>query len=169
MGARTRSAIPDTLRVGHNNYITEKPYKFNIIFKYLESAMADKSTIMRTFNTHFFEFMDDLISVFPDNHELKTARTSFDAIKRANPTVIIKVWYTHVYLAYRETLDAGDISYFINKDYSKDLSCLGNSSDIIQTIDKLREPLRSMTPTSTECSTKYIQNLCKLSTIYNNM
>jgi len=131
--------------------------------------MVDKSTISRTFNTHFFEFLDDIISIFPENIDIKTARMSFDTIKRANPSLIIKVWYVNVYLPYKETLDSGDISYFINKDYSEDLSNLGNSTDIIQTIDKLREPLRSMSDVSKEHSTKYIQNLCKLSTIYNHL
>ena len=131
--------------------------------------MADKSTYSRTFNNHFFEFLDDLIDVFPENMDLKAAKVSFETIKRANPTLIIKCWFTYVYMPYKETIDAGDISYFINKDYNADLSILGNSREILNTIDKLREPLRNMSPTSMEHSTKYIQNLSKLSVIYNSI
>lgn len=128
--------------------------------------MADKSTYSRAFNAHFFEFLDDIISIFPDNTDIKSARVSFETIKRANPTIIIKAWYTYVYVPYKETLDAGDISYFINKDYKDDLSTLGNAGELLNIIDKLRAPLRSMSATSVEHSTKYIQNLCKLSTLY---
>ena len=128
--------------------------------------MTDKTTYSRAFNTHFFEFIDDIISIFPENTDIKTAKVSFETIKRANPTILIKIWFTHVYTQYKETIDAGDISYFINKDYKDDLSTLGNSGELLNIIDKLREPLRSMSATSLEHSTKYIQNLCKLSTLY---
>ncbi len=128
--------------------------------------MSDKSTYSRAFNTHFFEFLDDIISIFPNNMDLKSARVSFEAVKRANPTIIIKVWYTHVYIPYKETIDAGDISYFINKDYKDDLSALGNSGELLNIIDKLRDPLRNMSATSLTHSTKYIQNLCKLAILY---
>jgi hypothetical protein len=40
--------------------------------------MSDKSTILKTFNTHFFDFLDDIISIFPENTDIKTARKSFD-------------------------------------------------------------------------------------------
>lgn len=130
--------------------------------------MADKSTYSRAFNTHFFEFLDDIIAIFPENTDIKAARLSFDTIKRANPSIIIKVWYTFVYLPYKEILDSGDITFFINKDYKEDLSTLGNSSDIMKIVDKLRDPLRNMGETNKQHSTKYIQNLCKLSVLYND-
>ena len=60
--------------------------------------MADKKTLSRTFNTHLFEFLDDIIRIFPDNLDIQTAKTSFQAIKQANPTIIIKTWYQHIYM-----------------------------------------------------------------------
>ena len=128
--------------------------------------MTDKLTIMKTFNTHFFEFLDDVITILPDNEEIKSARTSFETIKRANPTILIKVWHSHVYLAYKETLDKGDISYFINKDYDDDLKGLHKHESVLTMINNVREPLRNMSELNKEHSTKYIQNLCKLSTLY---
>ena len=34
--------------------------------------MADKTTILRAFNTHLFEFLDDVIAILPDNVGLVT-------------------------------------------------------------------------------------------------
>lgn len=128
--------------------------------------MTDKSTIMKAFNTHFFEFIDDIITILPENMDIKVAKTSIDAIKRANPTAIIKAWYMYVYEPYQEIIDAGDIRFFFDKDYKDDLSVLSNGKEIMKIIDTLREPVRNMSSTNQENTMEYIQNLSKLSILY---
>jgi hypothetical protein len=131
--------------------------------------MTDKTVILRAFNAHLFEFIDDIISVFPDNVDIVASRKSFDYTKRLNPTVIIKVWYTYVYLPYAEIIDSGDLEFFVNKDYSDDVSHLANSKDILTAVDSLREPIRGMSDSNKAHSLSYIQNLCRLSKAYNNL
>jgi hypothetical protein len=131
--------------------------------------MADKSTLLRTFNNHLFEFLDDIIRIFPDNLEMQTAKTSFQTIKRANPTAIVKVWFSYVYMPYREIIDRGDIQFFFQKDYSEDLSILQNSGEIIKIIDTLREPVSNMSEIERAFTMKYLQNLSKLSMMYNSI
>lgn len=131
--------------------------------------MADKSTLLRSFNTHLFEFLDDIIRIFPDNLEIQTAKTSFQTIKRANPTAIAKVWFSYIYMPYREVIDSGDIQFFFQKDYSEDLSILQNSGEIIKIIDTLREPVSNMSETEKAFTMKYLQNLSKLSMLYSSM
>jgi|UniRef100_A0A6C0D6G9 hypothetical protein len=131
--------------------------------------MADKSTLLRSFNTHLFEFLDDIIRIFPDNVNLQTAKTSFQTIKRANPTAIAKVWFSYIYMPYREVIDSGDIQFFFQKDYSEDLSILQNSGEIIKIIDTLREPVSNMSETEKAFTMKYLQNLSKLSMLYSSM
>lgn len=128
--------------------------------------MTDKPTLMRAFNTHFFDFLDDIISIFPENKDIVIAKTSFETIKRANPSAILKVWFTYVYSPYKDIIDSGNITFFFEKDYGSDLSNLSNSNDIMKMIDKIREPIRSMSEQNKEHSMKYIQNLSKLSTLY---
>jgi hypothetical protein len=130
--------------------------------------MADKSTLLRTFNNHLFEFLDDIIGIFPNNTELQIAKTSFQTIKRANPTAIAKVWHSYVYVPYRDVIDSGDIHFFFQKDYSDDLSILQNSNEIIKMIDTLREPVSKMSETEKAFTMKYIQNLSKLSMMYSS-
>ena len=128
--------------------------------------MTDKPTLMRAFNKHFFEFLDDIITIFPENKDIVIAKTSFDTIKRANPSAILKAWFTYVYSPYKDVIDNGNITFFFEKDYRGDLANLSNSNDIMKMIDKIREPIRSMSDTNKEHSMKYIQNLSKLSMMY---
>jgi hypothetical protein len=131
--------------------------------------MADKTTILRGFNTHLFEFIDDIISVFPDNIDIKASRTSLEYTKKLNPTLIVKIWFSYVYLPYASIIDAGDLEFFVNKDYSMDVSNLPNSRDILTAVDALRNPIRGMSEANKTHSLTYIQNLCRLSKAYNDL
>jgi len=131
--------------------------------------MTDKSSLLRAFNTHFFDFIEDLLGIFPNNNDLVLAKSSFDTIKKANPTAIIKSWVKFVYLPYKEVIDNGDISFFFDKDYSEDLSAVSNANKILNIIDTLRAPIKEMGDTNKEHTIKYIQNLSKLSMMYNDM
>jgi len=128
--------------------------------------MADKKTLSRTFNTHLFEFLDDIIRIFPDNLDIQTAKTSFQAIKQANPTIIIKTWYQHIYMPYKAVIDAGDIVFFFQKDYSQDLSSLPNSKEVLKIVDTLRTPVSQMSDQQKLFTVEYLQNLSKLSLLY---
>lgn len=128
--------------------------------------MTDKTTILKAFNSHFFDFLADIIRVFPDNQDLAVAKTSFETIKKANPTIILKAWKTYVYVPYKDVIDGGDITFFLEKDYNSDLSILANSGEIMKIIDKLRQPIKEMDHVNKEHSIKYIQNLSKLAMLY---
>ena len=131
--------------------------------------MADKTTLLRAFNTHLIEFLDDIITILPDNVGLVTTKNSFEMYKKANPTLLIKIWYSYVYLPYAEIIEKGDLDFFINKDYSEDLSYLQNSGAVLNAIDTLRSQIRDMSETNRNHSLEYIRNLCKLSNMYSQL
>jgi hypothetical protein len=130
--------------------------------------MTDKKTIVRAFNNHFFEFLDDLIRVLPENKEISYAKTSFTTIKQMNPSIIIKTWYNFIFLRYKDIIEDDNINFFIEKDYSLELSQVNKSDEIIKMIDNIRNPIREMDEKNKQYSLKYIQNLCKLSNMYNS-
>jgi len=130
-------------------------------------ATPDKTTLLRVFNKHLFEFLDDIIRIFPDSIDIKASRNSFELYKKANPTILVKVWFTYIYKPYADIIDGGDIDFFVNKDYSQDLSYMANSKDILKIIDGLRTPIRDMSDANRSHSLEYMQNLCKLSNMYN--
>lgn len=126
-----------------------------------------KSSILNNFNEHFFEFIDDIIKIIENNKDIKIARDFFKTIRNLNPSSILKAWYSYVYFPYKEQIDNGDISYFLNKDYNEDLTIMVSGKDeIITVIDKLKEPIRNMSALNLSYSTEYIQNLSQLSKIY---
>jgi hypothetical protein len=129
--------------------------------------MSDKSTVLRTFNTHFFEFVDDILNIFPSNADLMTARKSFETIKKANPTAILKVWFSFVYSPYVQQIESGNIDFFFEKNYKDDLNRLANGGEVMKIIDSFREPVRNMSDINKSHTMKYIQNLSKLSCMYN--
>ena len=130
--------------------------------------MTDKSTVLRGFNTHFFEFVDEVSRIFPDNRDIQEAKTTFDLIKKANPTAIVKAWQIFVCDKYKDIIEKGDMNFFFEKDYSEDLVYVSNARDIMKTIDVIREPLKLLSNESKEASLQYIKNLCKLSNMYSS-
>jgi hypothetical protein len=127
----------------------------------------DNSTILKTFNDHFIEFLDDVQSVFPDNADILTAKNALLALRKANPVLIIKVWKDYIVLKYNDRIMSDDISFFIDKDYVEDVSDMGSSATIVKKINILREPVRNMGKENQEKVMKYLKNLTKLSKLYN--
>lgn len=128
--------------------------------------MSDKTTLLRAFNNTFFEFLDDIIRIFPENRDILDAKTTFELFKKANPTSLLKAWYHFVYKPYYDQIRVGNIEFFLDKDYSEDLNHMSNSGDIMKTIDRIRGPIREMGEENKKHSVVYMQNLCKLSELY---
>jgi len=137
-----------------------------IIF-HIYHTMADKTTILKSFNEHFFEFLDDVIGIINPNDDIKMAKQFFQTVRNLNPTSILKCWHYYVYMPYKDAIDSGDISYFLNKDYADDLVPLGGDvSEIMDAIDKLRIPIRNMKESNIAICAEYIQNLSTLAQMY---
>jgi hypothetical protein len=126
------------------------------------------SNILSAFNDHFVEFVTDVQNVFPDDVDLLTAKNSLIAIRKVNPKMIVKIWNIYIVSKYSKEIEEGNIDFFINKDYSQDLSSSQNSDKIMESINRLREPVKQMNPTDQEKTMKYIQNLTKLAKMCEN-
>jgi hypothetical protein len=131
--------------------------------------MADKSSINKAFNTLLFSFVDDIITIFPEQEDIATAKTSMMSFKQMNPTLLIKSWYKMVYVPYANVINAGDVSFFFDKDYSADLQNVPNGKELMKMIDKVRGPIRSMDDTNRGHCAEYILKLSKLSEMYSSM
>lgn len=120
------------------------------------------SNILTAFNVHFIEFLNDVQSVFPEDTDILTAKNALIAIRKANPKMIVKIWKGFIADKYKAQILAGDIGFFISKDYSSDVSTAAGSDKIMDSIDRLREPVKNMGPENQAKVMKYIQNLTKL-------
>ena len=123
------------------------------------------ANILTAFNDHFFEFINDIHNVFPDDADILVAKNSLLAVRKANPKMIVKIWNTFIVAQYKNEIENGDIGFFINKDYSGDLANAQNADHIMEAINRLRDPIKQMTPDEQTKTMKYIQNLTKLATM----
>jgi hypothetical protein len=123
------------------------------------------SNLVTIFNDHFAEFVDDIQNVFPEDPDIMTAKNALIAVRKANPKLLVKCWMKYVGTPYAEQIQNGDILFFIDKDYSADLIKANNSDKIMESINRLRNPVREMSADNQAKTMKYIQNLTKLASM----
>ena len=120
------------------------------------------TNLVSIFNDHFSEFVSDIQSIFPEDVDILTAKNALIAIRKANPKLLVRIWVKYVVIPYKAQIDSGDINFFITKDYSADLVRNDNADKIMESIDRLREPIKQMSLDNQAKTMKYIQNLSKL-------
>ena len=121
------------------------------------------TNILTAFNDHFLEFVNDVQNVFPDDTDILTAKNAFLAARKANPKLIVKIWKVYVVEKYRKEINSCNIEFFVNKDYTNDVSVSPYSDKITEAIDRLRDPVKKMNLDEQSKTMKYIENLTKLS------
>ena len=126
------------------------------------------SSVLKAFNNHLLEFVDDIINVFPHDSELKTTRIFMYGLTKAKPRNILKIWEAHIIAPYHKEIDNGDFNFFIEKDYTWDVGegIDGNKDEMLQSITKMQKKIRNMEEANKQKAMKYIQNLTKLCNLY---
>ena len=121
------------------------------------------TNILTAFNEHFMDFINDIQSVFPNDIDILAAKNALLGIRKANPKMIVKIWNIFIVGKYKKEIELGNLDFFLNKDYSSDVADAQNSDKIMESINRLREPIRNMSEENQAKVLKYIQNLTKLS------
>lgn len=130
------------------------------------SASVDKRQILKAFNDHFIDFLEDVERVFPENEDITSAKHAIIAFRKMNPRLLVMVFYESVGKMYRSEIESGNLHYFIEKDYTRDVQGTNNSDMLIQKINSLREPVNNMSQSEQEKVIKYLNNLVRLSEMY---
>ena len=120
--------------------------------------------VLSTFISQLDECLEDISKVYSEDSRFIRCKMYFDTLKKTNPRMIISTWKTQVADKYEERILAGDIDYFLNKDYTQELPMYNPT--IEQSIQDLRKAIQSMSEENKKKSIQYIQNLCKLSKLY---
>lgn len=123
-------------------------------------------SVLKAFNDHFVEFLNDILRIFPENHDIRTARTSIETLRKVNPRKILLIWKEYIGIPYRTPIENGEISFFISKAYDNDVKDTPNTGAILDAIERMRQPVRDMGEENQAKAMKYIQNLTKLSFMY---
>ncbi len=128
--------------------------------------MATKKGLIKAFNTHFMEYVNDVERLFPNDDSINTAKNAVIAMKKINPKITISIWYKFITLPYDSYITNNDITFFENKDYSEDVKDTIYSKQILNAINRFRQPIKQMVPVDKNKSMKYIQNLTAISKLY---
>ena len=105
------------------------------------------SSLLKAFNNHLIEFLDDIISIFPDNLDIRTGKTFIESVKKVNPKSLILFWKESILDLYEDQIEKGDTTFFLNKDYKYDLGEEGTNRamEVINDIKNLvRELLKKI-------------------------
>ena len=121
------------------------------------------SSLLKAFNNHLLEFIEDVIRIFPENLDIKTGKTFIEGVKRVNPKKIITYWRDNILALYENEITEGDITFFINKDYKNDI---GTETQSLKVLEDIRKLVRGTTQENKEKAMKYIQNLTKICKLY---
>lgn len=123
-------------------------------------------TLIKAFNNHLMEFIEDLIRIYPEDLDIRTSKTFIQGIVKINPKLILNYYYQNIAVLYKTQIDNGDITFFINKDYENDLGTEWKTSKIHNTMERWKNVLKNSNEDTQKKAMKYFQNLSKLSELY---
>ena len=127
----------------------------------------NNTLVLSTFIKQLDEWLADITVCYkPNDARFIKCKLYFETIKQGNPKLLITLWKSKIALPYKELIYQGDIDYFLNKDYKQDIETYYTDT-IDNAIHDLRKVIRTMSQENIQMSVKYIQNLCKLSELYN--
>lgn len=119
--------------------------------------------VIKIFNEIFFNFVNLISKSFPNDLEITMAKNKLYAIKKINPKLFIKIWKKHITNKYKNSIEEGNIDYFIEKNYSDDLNKINDLDRVMKSINRLRDPIRNMDTSKQELVMLYMQDLTKIS------
>lgn len=127
---------------------------------------SNKSSYLKLFNNHLNEFIDDVLTIFPNDLDLQTCATFLKGIRKINPRMTINSWNQWVTVKYRREIEMGNLQFFEDKDYKNDLKGSQEEQKILNTIERIRNDVKQCGEDNKKKTMKYLQNLTKLSDLY---
>ena len=124
-----------------------------------------QKTLKELFCTQLIEFMDDILTIFPNNLDLKTGKTFIIGLTKVSKKKLVGIWKTSVVDVYENEIMNGDKEYFINKDYKEDLGA-GGTDKMMSVIEDVRKLMRKTSEENKDKAMKYLQNLTKICKLY---
>ena len=94
-------------------------------------------SILKAFNNHLGEFIDDLILLFPNDIDLKATKKVFQGLRKVNPKSLLINWKYYVTDKYKAEVYQGNIDFFLTKDYNNDMEDVEDKGEALKTIERL--------------------------------
>lgn len=126
----------------------------------------------KAFNNCLEEYLLFIVTLFPNNVDIRTAYNSLLNTKKVNPILLVKFWYNYVVAKYNEPIQKGDYDYFVNKEYAQDVMVTSSdekiTQQIIQGIENMKKYIIEMEVSDKEKWIQYMKQLNNLSILYFN-
>ncbi len=125
-------------------------------------------SLLKVFNNHLLEFLNDVKGVVRNQADLKSAIFFINTTKSLNAKMFIQGWYIYIYQKYLQEINKGDFSFFLNKDYSNDVNSTEaqDSNKVLEIINTVRKEMSNLNTVEQEKVMKYAQNLSKICGMY---
>lgn len=125
----------------------------------------DKKLYLSSFNDHFEEMLVDISRIYPEDSDIKKVYTYLSGIRVVNVTKIHKIFRESVINKYRKNIMNNEIDFFLDKDYSEDLTSKFKDK-VNEKLDFLKSTIRKMELNEQQKIIQYLKNLISLSDLY---
>lgn len=120
-------------------------------------------SLLSAFNQHFSDFVADIKNVFPDDADVAALGPFIDGMRKTNPRLLLLTFHEHVVVPYGHQILDGDIEFFLEKDYTKDV---GDATYVLEKINRFKKPISTLPQSEMDKVVKYMQNLVRLAQNY---
>jgi hypothetical protein len=123
--------------------------------------MAPPPSIIKLFNTHIIDFIDDISIILKDPTELLFLKKKIKQLILINSSKFIKLWHD-TSLKYYIEIEQKNYNYFLNKSYIQVI----RDKEYLDIIERYLIEVRDDSERNKEKIMDYIYNLTELSKIY---
>ena len=123
--------------------------------------MAQPTSIIKLFNTHIIDFIDDISIILKDPTELLFLKKKIKQLILINSSKFIKLWHD-TSLKYYIDIEQKNYNYFLNKSYIQVI----RDKEYLDIIERYLIEVRDDSERNKEKIMDYIYNLTELSKIY---
>lgn len=121
-----------------------------------------KPVLMNAFFDQLLTFLKELTAMYPDDPDFPLASTSLRLLKSTMPTFAMKQFYDSS-SGFEEQILTKNESFFLDHSFSEFKDDTRFDFDILA---KLKQYVKSMSPSSKDAVWTYVQNLYKLAKAY---
>lgn len=126
----------------------------------------DKEQIVRIFDTKLSEFVNDLISIYPEDKDLYAFKNSIRLLNLVKDTQCIMLFKEYVYDTYCDKILEKNEDFFLKHTFEKEKTTNQNFEFTNQLIEKIKGYWKTMSDENKETVWKYFTLLLKLSEKY---
>jgi hypothetical protein len=131
---------------------------------------VNKSVLVKVFSEQVVELYRDMRIVYPNDTSIKTGLTLVEQIKTFNPKLLISKYKEGVNDEYYDQIVKGDLDFFINKNYEKDVLKAGFFGNEAKShaawLETIKDLYKQQGEENKKKIKKYFQNFSKICKMY---